>query len=428
MELTFQSLCIGSLGIVGLFVLYALLTGSASLRSFILARILLTIPMIWILVTVVFLFMRVLPGDPIKSRMKPGTDPEKIARIRESLGLNDPIHIQYVDYLNGLIHGDFGVSIVGEERPVADKISERLPATIELVIPASLIMLLVGVSSGAFAANQHKKPPDVAIRLGAVFVYSIPIFWMGLLLQMISSLQLGWLPVAGRIDPTVPLNRHTNLLLLDSIITDHSFRAVIIFLLIFLGLPLKGFWPWFVKHKLSAHPRSDWLEIWLPRFYVLAILLLAGGIALTFTPNWKALSSAARHMILPVVTLSLALVGVFVRLTRANMIETLQEDFVMAGRARGVPEGKLVYFHALRNTFIPILTLIGLQIAILFAGAVLTETTFSWPGMGLLLRDGIALRDYPLVQGGVTVFAVMIAITTMLMDILYAFVDPRIRY
>jgi peptide/nickel transport system permease protein len=183
-----------------------------------------------------------------------------------------------------------------------------------------------------------------------------------------------------------------------------------------------------VRHYWAARPDSERLETRLPRIHLAAVVLAVALVASTLDPNWKALGSALTHMILPVTTLTLALVGVFVRLTRSNMIETLQEDFVAAGRARGVPERKLVYAHALRNTFIPILTLVGLQVAILFAGAVLTETTFSWPGMGLLLRDGIALRDYPSVQGGVTVFAIMIAVTTLLMDILYAFVDPRIRY
>jgi peptide/nickel transport system permease protein len=402
-----------------------MLVGSRSLRNFILARILLTIPMIWILVTVVFLFMRVLPGDPIRSRMKPGTDPEKIAQIRESLGLNDPIHIQYVNYLNDLLHGDFGVSIVGEERPVAEKISERLPATLELVIPASILTLLFGVASGAFAADEHKRAPDVTIRLGAVFIYSIPIFWMGLLLQMIFSLKLGWLPVAGRIDPKIDLPLYTNMYLFDAIFTDNGWATLMILLLLFGGIPLN-----IITGKIVANQGgTEQQEKNARRIHILTVLVITALVAVFgLNPNWKAAGSVSKHMVLPVITLSLALVGVFVRLTRSNMIETLQQDFIMASRARGVPDNKVVYFHALRNTFIPILTLVGLQIAILFAGAVLTETTFSWPGMGLMLREGIGLRDYPLVQGGVTVFAVLIAMTTMLMDILYAFVDPRIRY
>ncbi len=428
MELTFQSLCIGSFGLIGLFLLYAITKGSPSLRSFIITRVLLTIPMVWILVTVVFLFMRVLPGDPIKSRMKPGTDPAKIAHIREQLGLDDPIQVQYVNYLTGLVRGDLGVSIVGEERPVAEQITERLPATIELVIPAALLMLIFGISSGAYAADKHKKPPDVVIRLGAVFIYSIPIFWMGLMLQLVFSRRLGWLPVAGRISPEVPLVRHTNILLIDSIFTNQAVQAVLVFLLVCVGLPLSRIWGGLIRRYWYDHASADWLEEWAGRIHVAVVLALLFLIALTLHPNWVALKNVLRHLVLPMVTLSLALVGVFVRLTRANMIETLQEDYIIAARARGVPARTVVYVHALRNTFIPILTLIGLQVAILFAGAVLTETTFSWPGMGLMLRDGIALRDYPRVQGGVAAFAVLIAITTMLMDILYAFIDPRIRY
>jgi ABC-type dipeptide/oligopeptide/nickel transport system permease component len=248
---------------------------------------------------------------------------------------------------------------------------------------------------------------------------------MGLLLQMIFSLKLGWLPVAGRIDPKISLHLYTNMYLFDAIFTDNGWATLMILLLLFGGIPLN-----IITGKIVANRGgTEQQEKNARRIHILTVLVITALVAVFgLNPNWKAAGSVSKHMVLPVITLSLALVGVFVRLTRSNMIETLQQDFIMASRARGVPDNKVVYFHALRNTFIPILTLIGLQIAILFAGAVLTETTFSWPGMGLMLREGIGLRDYPLVQGGVTVFAVLIAMTTMLMDILYAFVDPRIRY
>jgi peptide/nickel transport system permease protein len=157
----------------------------------------------------------------------------------------------------------------------------------------------------------------------------------------------------------------------------------------------------------------------ITNFYIIDAIL---------TRNWPALISAIRHLILPALTLGLALCGVFVRLTRVNMIEMLQSDFITAGRARGLPERRLVYKHALRNTFIPILTLIGLQFAILLAGAVLTETTFSWPGMGRYLVERIELRDYTAVQATIAVFAIFVGVISLLMDFLYAFIDPRIRY
>jgi peptide/nickel transport system permease protein len=225
---------------------------------------------------------------------------------------------------------------------------------------------VVGVSLGAFAARRRKKPIDSGIRLFSIVVYSIPIFFMGLIFQIIFSVRLDLLPLAGRMNPLllVNFNSPTNFYILDAILTR----------------------------------------------------------------NWPALISALRHLVLPATTLGLALAGVFIRLTRVNMIEMLQADFITAGRARGLPEGRLAYKHALRNTFIPILTLIGLQLAILMAGAVLTETTFSWPGIGRYLVTRIQLRDYTAVQATIAVFAVFVAGISLAMDFLYAFIDPRIRY
>jgi peptide/nickel transport system permease protein len=222
------------------------------------------------------------------------------------------------------------------------------------------------VLSGAYAAQHRKQWIDYLLRLFSITIYSIPIFWLGLVFIITFSTALGLTPVAGRIDAQIglTLERKTNLLIVDSIITG----------------------------------------------------------------NWPALWSTLHHLILPSLTLGLALCGVFIRLTRVNMIETLQEDYITAGRARGLYERTLVYRHALHNTFIPILTLIGLQFAILLAGAVLTETTFSWPGMGRYLVDRIELRDYAAVQAVIAVFAMLVAVITLVMDMLYAFVDPRIRY
>jgi len=261
---------------------------------------------------------------------------------------------------------DLGTALTSGERPIRDELAERLPATIELTVPAMLITALAGVLSGAYAAKHRGTVQDYAIRAGSIVVYSVPVFFMGLMFQIIFSVRLGWLPLAGRMDT----------LLLT-----------------------------------QFEPRTN--------FYVVDALL-AG--------NWPALRSALAHLLLPSVTLGLALTGVFVRLTRANMIEMLQQDFITAGRARGLPERRLTYRHALRNTFIPILTMIGLQFAILLAGAVLTETTFSWPGMGRYLVDRIELRDYTAVQAVITVFALFVAFISLLMDLVNAFVDPRIRY
>jgi peptide/nickel transport system permease protein len=364
MALNFGTLCGSGFLVFLVFLLYALFTGSPSLRRYVLTRILLTLPMIFILVTLIFVVMRLLPGDPVRSRLKPGSDPARIEALKEELGLNDPISVQYIHYLGDLLRGDFGRS-ANTNREVSAMIGEALPATLELILPSMVLVAVFGIFSGAYAAHRRKSIADYSLRIFSVVIYAIPIFWLGLMFQLIFAVWLDWLPVAKRIDPQfVDLERYTNILLIDALIQG----------------------------------------------------------------NFAAFRNILTHMILPVSTLTLALIGVFVRLTRVNMLETLEEDFVTAGRARGIPESKVVYYHTLRNTLIPIVTLIGLQIAILMAGAILTETTFSWPGMGLLIREGIDNRDYPAVQGAVTVFAVLVALISLLTDILYAFIDPRIRY
>ncbi|MFZ6030389.1 MAG: ABC transporter permease [Chloroflexota bacterium] len=339
---------------------------SSSLRSFLLTRLLLTIPMVLILITMVFFVMRILPGDPIRSQLGPRVSEAQAHEIRERLGLNRPIYVQYVDFLWKMVTFDFGTALTQGERPIRDELAERLPATIELTIPAMTLTAIIGIFLGALAARYRKKPADYGIRLFSIVVYSIPIFFMGLLFQIIFSVRLNLLPLAGRMDSLILL----------------SFES----------------------------PTN---------FYVLDAIL---------TGNLPALRSALAHLIMPSVTLGLALCGVFIRLTRVNMIESLQSDFITAGRARGIPEKTLVYRHALRNTFIPIMTLVGLQFAILLAGAVLTETTFSWPGMGRYLVERIELRDYTAVQATIGVFAIFVGMITLLMDALYAFIDPRIRY
>jgi len=339
---------------------------STSLRRFLVTRILLTIPMVLILVTMIFFIMRVLPGDPIRSQLGPRVSEEQADALRERLGLNRPLYIQYFDFLWDMITFDFGNALTQGERPIRDELGERLPATIELTIPAILLTAVIGIFSGSYAAKNRKKPIDYIIRLVSIAVYSVPVFFIGLIFQILFAVRIPIFPLSGRMDTLLLTNFNS-----------------------------------------------------ITNFYVLDSIL---------NRNWPALWSAITHLIMPSVTLGLALSGVFVRLTRVNMIEMLQSDFIVSGRARGIPEKRLVYKHALRNTFIPILTLLGLQFAILLAGAVLTETTFSLPGVGRYLVDRIQLRDYTAVQATIAVFALFVAFISLLMDILYAFIDPRIRY
>lgn len=339
---------------------------SASFRNFIITRLLLTIPMVLILVTMVFFVMRVLPGDPIRSQLGPKVSEEQAYAIRERLGLNRPLYVQYFDFLWRMVTLDFGEAMTQGERPIIEELGERLPATIELTLPALAFTALLGIFGGAYAAGHRKTTADYLIRTFSIVVYAVPVFFMGLIFQIVFAVRIPIFPLAGRMDQLLltQFESPTNFYILDAVLTG----------------------------------------------------------------NWPALRSLLLHLVMPAVTLGLVLAGPFIRLTRVNMIEMLQSDFITAGRARGLPENRLTYKHALRNTFIPILTLLGLQFALLLAGAVLTETTFSWPGMGRYLVKRIELRDYTAVQSTIAVFALFVGLISVVVDILYAFVDPRIRY
>lgn len=349
-----------------LLLLYVFVRGSTGLRRYILTRIGLTIPMVFILGSLVFFIMRVLPGDPVSSAMGPKGTPEMIQQVRAQLGLNDPMIVQYGRFLGNMVTFRFGNSLVGGHRPIIDEMSERFPATLELIIPASILALLIGIFGGALAASKRKKLTDYLLRIYAVVIYSLPIFWFGLILQLFFGVKLNWLPISGRIDPIIgtTLKTFTNI---------YSFDALI-------------------------------------------------------TGNWQALGSILQHLILPTLTLGLIQSGLFMRMTRGNVIETLQADFIGAARARGIEENKLVYKHALKNAMIPVITVIGLQVAILLAGAVLTESVFSWPGMGSYLVERISARDYNAVQSVITVFAMLVALISLAVDVIYSLVDPRVRY
>lgn len=345
---------------------YVFIRGSTGLRRYILTRIVMTLPMVFILGSLVFLIMRVIPGDPVRSQLGPKGTPEMIAQIRQQLGLNDPLIVQYGRFLGNMITLRFGNSLIAGHRPIIDEMSERFPATLELVIPASVLALLIGVYGGALAASRRKRVVDYGWRIYAVVIYSLPIFWLGLMLQLLFGVKLAILPISGRIDPIIgtTLIHRTNIYSIDSLISG----------------------------------------------------------------DWPALGSVLQHLILPTFTLGLILSGIFVRLTRINVIETMQADYIAAARARGILERILVYSHALKNALIPVITLIGLQVAILLAGAVLTETVFSWPGMGSYLVERISARDYNAVQSVITVFALLVALISLAVDVIYCLVDPRVRY
>jgi len=335
----------------------------AGLRAFIISRILLTIPMIFILLTVVFYVLRMMPGDPVIAMLGEKASPKLIEEMRAKLGLNRPLIYQYIDYVIGILKGDFGKS-TWTQRPVLQEILDRFPATLELAIFATLISLGIGVLGGALAAYRENTVIDLLFRIIGIVSYSLFIPWFGMILQMVFSVKLGLLPLSSRIDPLLRPRRITGLYVIDSIITG----------------------------------------------------------------DLKALESALAHLILPSVTLGIVLSGIYIRLTRNNMIEILRQDFIRAARARGVGESTVLVRHALKNTLIPLLTMMGLQFALLLGGAVLTETTFSWPGMGTFLLERIDYRDFPAIQGTIVFYGLLVALVSLIVDIFYAYIDPRIRY
>jgi peptide/nickel transport system permease protein len=332
--------------------------------SYIAARFLLMIPMVFILLSLVFVVLRVMPGDPVSAMLGGHAPQSVIDKKRAELGLDKPIGAQYLDYVAQLARLDLGKSMILEER-VSTPILAKLPATVELTFCGLLFCLGIGVPLGVRAARRRRTGHDFGIRLYANVVYCIPVFWLGLMLQMTLGVFLNAFPIAGRIGARV----------------------------------------------ISA-------EFDKTGFYILDTIL-AG--------DMYALGDVLYHLVLPALTLGVTLSGVFVRLTRANMLDTLKSDYVLAARARGLPERVVVYRHALKNALIPVITMLGLQFSALLAGAILTETTFSWPGMGRLLLERIYLRDYPTIQGVIVVYAAFVSLVSLVVDIVYAVIDPRVK-
>jgi peptide/nickel transport system permease protein len=334
-----------------------------SLARYILTRLVLVAPMLIILLTTTFLLLRVAPGDPVTATLGDRVSEVRADAIRRSLGLNRPLWRQYVDYLGHVVHGDFGKAIT-TNRSVGSTIADRFPATLELTLAALIVAIVVGVGIGALSARFRDTPMDVGGRILGILLYAAPIFWLGIMLQLLFAVKLGWFPSGGRIAP-------------------------------------------------FSEPRT------VTGLYTVDALL---------TANWSAFWSALRYLALPAITLGVAIGGIFIRLVRVNMIQTLKADYVEAARARGVPERQVVLRHAFRNALVPVVTIVGLQFALLLSGAVLTETTFTWPGIGLSLYQFLQDRDYIGVQGLVTFYALFVVIVSLLIDLVSAWVDPRIRY
>jgi peptide/nickel transport system permease protein len=338
--------------------------GSGSLPRYILQRILLVIPMIWVILTLVFFVLRVAPGDPVSAALGGKLNAQALEQRREALGFNRPLIAQYWDYLSSVAHLDFGTTF-SDNQPVLRVVRDNGGATLSLTLAAFVIALLVGIPLGLLAGRYRDSVADVVIRLFGIVSYAAPIFFVGFLLQVYVAAPLG-LPTSGDASP------------------------ITIF---------------------EVHPKT----------HILLIDVFLSG-------NGTAIQDVLRHLVLPAVTLGLLICGVFIRLVRVNMLMTMQADYVEAAEARGIQRGKVTWRHAFRNAQVPVITVVGLQFALLLGGAVLTETTFNWPGLGQKLVLYINNRDYGAVQGIVTVFAIAVVMISLLVDIVNALIDPRVRF
>jgi peptide/nickel transport system permease protein len=333
------------------------------MSRYLLRRLLELVPVFFGVLLVVFVISRLTPGDPARIILGEKATPEALAQLRDVLGLNEPLPVQFGRYLGRAVRGDFGRSIQSNERVLVE-LATRFPATIELTLGAMLIASTVGVVTGIIAAVRRNSWFDGVSMFVALFGFSMPIFWLGIMLILLFAWLLGWFPISGRLDLTVDLARVTNFYILDALITR----------------------------------------------------------------NWAALGNALRHLALPAVTLSTVPLAIIARMTRSSLLEVLRQDYVRTARAKGLAERRVVLAHALRNAAIPVITVIGLNVGSLLSGAILTETIFAWPGVGRLVVDAIFARDYPVVQGTVLAIAVVFVAVNLLVDLSYAALDPRIRY
>jgi len=341
-----------------------------TLRTYVVARVLLTIPMILLLLTLVFVILRVIPGDPVLLHFEKAASPAAMNAMRHELGTDKPLLNQYVDYVWGLLHGDMGKSMV-DYSPVSQQVMSAFPATLELAIYSTAFAVVLGILLGVRASRRFNSVQDHGIRTFGTITYALPVFFLGMVLQLILGIHLHLFPTGGR--------------------TAIGMEPV--------GLTIGSF------HIATGLYTVD--------------SLLEG--------NLVKFATALHYLALPSISLGLVICGTFIRMTRSNMLETLRMDFVTAAKARGLPNRLITYTYALKNAFLPILTMIGLQFAALLAGAVLTETTFSWPGLGRYLVDRIGFRDYIAIQGAVVLFALLVALVSLVVDLLYAYLDPRVR-
>ncbi len=329
--------------------------------AYIIRRVFILVPTLLGVSLIVFFMLRLTPGDPAELMLGERATEESLHEVREHLGLNEPLHVQYGLFMGRLMKGDLGETVFTRQK-VWTEIKHRFPATLELSVCALFISIVVGVVLGIISATKQYSMFDYLSMLGALTGVSMPIFWLGLVLMLIFSVNLGWLPISGRLSVMIDLDVVTNFYVIDSIITK----------------------------------------------------------------NWVALKDSIWHLIMPAVTLSTIPTAIIARMTRSSMLEVLRQDYIKTAKAKGLSNFKVVYKHALRNALIPVVTTIGLQFGVLLSGAILTETIFAWPGVGKWMYDGVMQRDYMVIQGGTLVIATIFILINLFVDLLYAVINPKI--
>jgi peptide/nickel transport system permease protein len=333
------------------------------MTQYILRRLVSLIPVLLGVSIVVFALIRMIPGDPVIVMLGERARPEDVARVREELGFNRPIAIQYVEWIGRVVRGDLGTSIINRTEVMAE-LRTRLAATLELVFFGLIIGLVAGVLIGIISALKRNTWIDFTATVGALLGVSMPIYWLALIAIYALAVNRQIFPPSARLDATMSVDRTTGFMLIDT--------------------------------------------------------LLMGDVRLFTNALW--------HLILPATVLSTTVMPIIARLTRASMLEVLGQDYVRTAEAKGLRERTVVTRHALKNALLPIVTVVGLQLGGLLGGALLTETIFSWPGMGQWTYRAILSRDYPIVQGAVLVSATIYVVVNLLVDISYAYLDPRIRF
>ena len=399
--------------------------------------------MVMLLLTMVFLIIRVMPGDPVLLHFERRGSPEAMEEMRRRLGLDKPLVNQYFEYLFGLLRGDLGKSMQ-DFSSVNQQIFSAFPATLELAIYSMAVATILGVILGVRSSTSYNKPVDHVIRAFGIITYAVPVFFLGMILQLTLGIwlrQIGspiWFPTGQRVSPRTdpPKGLIINFGQSSNFLAIFWWSLLIGLILLVLCLVILK------KKRVKLFPKGfliscsvlfiSWLTCALILWHSRNVgeLHISTGLYTVdslLEGNLEKFIEVARYLFLPSMSLGLVLCGIFIRMTRNNMLETLRFDFVAAAKARGLKERTIVYGYALRNAFLPVLTMMGLQFALLLAGAVLTETTFSWPGLGRYIVERISFRDYTAIQGAIVVFGLFVAVVSLAIDILYAYLDPRIR-